>query len=46
MFKEEVSMKNKIKVFLLISGVIAVCSAIVCYILRRSENEEENPMFI
>ena len=39
-------MKNKIKVFLLVAGVIAMCTAVVCYILHRDETYDENPMFI
>ncbi|MGN1098480.1 MAG: hypothetical protein ACI4SS_06260 [Clostridia bacterium] len=40
-------MKNKFKIFLLVAGVIAVCTAVVCFIVRHGEeNTEENPMFI
>ncbi len=38
-------MKNKLKVFFLIAGVITLCTALVCLILRRSEAEDD-PMFI
>lgn len=39
-------MKNKVKIFLLAAGVISLCTALVCLILRRGEEEDENPMFI
>ena len=39
-------MKNKLKIFLMIAGIIAMCTAMVCFILHSSETEEENPMFI
>lgn len=38
-------MKSKLKVFLLIAGVIAMCTALVCFILRSSEADDD-PMFI
>ena len=40
------NMKNKIKVFLLVAGVIAMCTAVICFILHHSETEDDNPMFI
>ena len=39
-------MKNQIKIFLIVAGVIATCTAVVCFILRRDKTEDENPMFI
>lgn len=38
-------MKNKLKVFFLIAGVIAMCSALVCFIFHTNE-EDDDPIFI
>ena len=39
-------MRNKIKIFLMIAAIIAMCTTMVCFILSTNETEDENPMFI
>ncbi len=39
-------MKNKIKIFLFISAIIAMCTAMVCFIVNHGDVEDDNPMFI
>ncbi len=39
-------MKNKIKIFLFIAAIIAMCTAIVCFVFNHSGIEDDNPMFI
>lgn len=40
-------MKNKLKIFMLVAGVIAVSAAIVCFIVNNAgDKSDEDPMFI
>lgn len=42
----DMTMKNKLKIFLFIAAIIAMCTAMVCFVLRHGETDDDNPMFI